>query len=214
MTARPRRWGLTGGIGSGKSTVTAILRERGIPVFDADAAAREAARPGGAAHDAMRELLGDDVLLPDGSIDREKTARRVFADPDLRRRLEAIVHPVVVDAWERWAAQRAAEEHPLVVVDAPLLFEAGMDRDLDGTIAVVADPGVRTARVAARDGADPAAVRARMAAQMDDAERARRATIVIGNDGTLERLRVEVERAIGGMTRAGSVVGEHAGGRE
>lgn len=193
---RIRAWGLTGGIGSGKSTVAAMLVERGLPVFDADERSREATRPGGEAYDAVVRAFGPALVRPDGTLDRQAVADIVFADAERRRMLEAAVHPVVEAAAREWIAEQERAGRRICFYSAPLLLEAGHDRDMDGVVVVTCDEEVRVGRVAERDGVDPGRVRARIRAQMSDAERIRRATHVLPNDGTLEQLRARVETLV------------------
>ncbi|MBN1770032.1 MAG: dephospho-CoA kinase [Deltaproteobacteria bacterium] len=196
--------GLTGGIGSGKSAVAALLRARGIPVFDADQAAREATAPGSPGLAAVVAEFGPDTLLPDGTLDRAAMARRVFADPTARGRLERLLHPRVDAAAAEWLAARAAEGHALCVYEAALVFETGREAWLDGVVAVLADIETRVRRVVARDGVAAEAVRARVAVQLDDAERRRRARWVVVNDGTLAELERRVEVLAGELSFAPS----------
>jgi dephospho-CoA kinase len=191
----PPRIGLTGSVGAGKSSVARRLAARGALVVDADALARRATDDP-VVLERVAEALGADLVV-DGRLDRAATARRIFADPDARRRLEAIVHP-----WVRAAAaaleaeaRAAAEPPPLVVHDVPLLFESGLDAGMDATVVVTAPFATRAARLALRSGWDEAAVRARDAAQLDPAEKARRATYLVRNDGdeaALERAVAEL----------------------
>lgn len=185
--------GLTGGIGSGKSTVAALLRARGLPVFDADRAARDLTAPGTPGLAAVVAAFGPDLLLPDGTLDRPALARLVFADPAARNRLERILHPRVDAAAADWLAARAAEKSTLCIYEAALIFETGRDAWLDGVIAVVADTETRVRRVVERDGTPPEQVRARIAAQFDDDARRRRARWVVVNDGTLAELEQRVD---------------------
>jgi dephospho-CoA kinase len=189
--------GLTGGIGSGKSAVAALLRARGVPVFDADRAAREVTAPGTPGLAAVVTTFGAEVRQADGTLDRAGLARRVFADPAARERLERLLHPLVDAAGAAWLSERAAEGHALCVYEAALIFETGRDGWLDGVVAVVADVETRVRRVVERDGSSPAAVRARMAAQVDDEERRRRARWVVVNDGSLAELERRVEALAG-----------------
>ncbi len=180
--------GLTGGIGAGKSVVAQAWRAMGIPVIDADEVSRDQARPGGAAFAAVVAEFGPGILGPDGAIDRAALAAIVFADPERRRRLEALTHgEVLAEAGRRLSAMAQAGCR-LAVVEAALLIETGLDRDLDGLVAVIAPEADRIRRVAARDGADEAAVRARMAAQVDDDRRRAAATAILDNDGDLDAL--------------------------
>lgn len=189
--------GLTGGIGSGKSAVAALLRARGVPVFDADRAAREVTAPGTPGLAAVVAAFGAEIRQADGTLDRAGLAGRVFADPAARERLERLLHPLVDAAGAAWLSERAAEGHRLCVYEAALIFETGRDGWLDGVVAVVADVETRVRRVVERDGTSPAAVRARMAAQVDDEERRRRARWVVVNDGSLAELERRVEALAG-----------------
>jgi len=174
---------LTGSVGAGKSSVARRLAVRGALVIDADALARRATDDP-AVLARIADALGPGLVV-DGRLDRAATARRVFAAADARRRLEAIVHPWVRAAAAAIEAEaRAADAPPpLIVHDVPLLFESGLDAGMDATIVVTAPFEVRLARLAARSGWDEAAVRARDAAQLDPAEKERRATYVLRNDG-------------------------------
>ena len=194
---RPRLIGLTGGIGSGKSVVAGVLRERRIPVFDADEAGRELTLPGGPAAARVAAAFGPAVVREDGSIDRPTLARLVFSDPDARRRLERILHPMVDAEAENWLDARAAEGHAACFLAAPLLFEAGLDAGLETVVVVSADEETRVRRTVARDGTTPEAVRARIAAQLGDTERFVRADHVLDNDGTLDELRAQVDELLG-----------------
>jgi dephospho-CoA kinase len=186
-----RSVGLTGGIGSGKSTVSEMLRARGAVVIDSDALAREAVEPGTPGFDAVRAAFGPGVVT-EGRLDRAALAAIVFADPDRRAALEAIVHPEV--------ARRAAEivagyagTDAVVVLDSPLLIETGRHRDVELVIVVSAEPETQIGRLVAR-GMDEADARARLAAQMPLAEKAKLADVVLDNEGTLEELEGQVDR--------------------
>jgi dephospho-CoA kinase len=183
----PPRIGLTGSVGAGKSSVARRLAERGALVIDADALARRATEDPEVLARIAAEVGAD--LVVDGRLDRAATARRVFDDPDARRRLEAIVHPWVRRAGAAMeAAAVSTAPPPMIVHDVPLLFETGLDADMDATVVVDAPFAARAARLAARSGMDEAAVRARDDAQLDPAEKARRATFVIDNGGDQEAL--------------------------
>jgi len=183
--------GLTGGIGSGKSTVAAMLVERGAVVVDADDLARRAVERGSAGFDRVVEAFGDAVLAPDGDLDREALARVVFGDPEARRRLESIVHPEVARLFleER---RRFEGTDRIVVYAVPLLVENSLQEMFEVVVVVTAAPDVRLARLAAR-GMDAEAARERMAAQLSDADRERAADAVIRNDGSMEDLARQVD---------------------
>ncbi|HLN47207.1 MAG TPA: dephospho-CoA kinase [Magnetospirillaceae bacterium] len=183
--------GLTGGIGSGKSTVAGMLAAHGATIVDTDAIAREVVEPPSPVLDAIHYEFGPTVLTPDGRLDREAMARIVFADPRQRELLNRLTHPEIR---ERTLAR--IQELPagsVVVVVVPLLFESGFDELCDTTVAVIADPDMRRSRVAQRDQMKEEAVAARMSAQLADDEYARRARFVINNDGDIDRLTRQVD---------------------
>jgi len=187
--------GLTGGIGTGKSTVGRFLTARGFPVIDADQLARAAVEPG---TPALAEIAAawPDVIGRDGRLDRARLSQRVFADDAARARLEAIVHPRIVALADACASALAAAGHRAAFYEASLLVETGRHRQLDGLLVVDAPEEVRIARVVGRDGATPEAVRARMAAQLPMIEKRRVATAVIENGRDLAALEGEVDRAL------------------
>ncbi len=186
--------GLTGGIGAGKSEVARVFRWAGIPVVDADGIAREQMRSGHPVYEEVVAAFGRDVLGSDGEIARRRLARVVFADPERLRTLNRITHPHVVAEVERRLAILAEMGHPVAVVEAALIVEAGLHGSLDGLVTVAASEDDRATRVAARDGVSLDEVRARMATQVSDAERARVATWVVVNDGSLDDLRRRAAR--------------------
>ncbi len=184
--------GLTGGIASGKSTVSAFFRELGAPVIDADLLAREAVAPGspGLAEVAAR-FPG--VLAPDGTLDRPALAARVFGDAAQRAALNALVHPRVHGLYLERVAQLRAAGHPIAVYDVPLLFENRLQDGLDGTILVVVPPEMQRARVMARDGVSAADAQARISAQLPLSAKVPLATWLIDNAGDLADTRRQVE---------------------
>lgn len=183
--------GLTGGIGSGKSTVLAMLAEHGATVIDADAIVHDLQRPGTEVFDAMVEAFGEGILAADGTLDRAAVAAIVFNDADQLQRLNAIVHPAV--GTEILQRLEAAGEHGVVVIDIPLLTEnTRAERGLQRVIVVDVSPQTQVERAVARGG-EEADVRARMAKQSTRDERLAMADHVIDNEGTLERLRRQVD---------------------
>jgi dephospho-CoA kinase len=184
--------GLTGGIGTGKSTVARMFAARGVAVVDADALAREVVAPGLPAH-ADIAAAWPEVLASGGAIDRERLGTIVFADPAARLRLEGITHPrIQALAGERLAAHADAG-HRLALYEAALLVESGRWRELDGLIVVTASEATQIARVRARDGLSQAEAQARLRAQLPAAEKIRLATYVIDNDGGPEATQAAVE---------------------
>jgi dephospho-CoA kinase len=184
--------GLTGSIGSGKSTVARMLAERGAVVLDADAYARDAVAAGTPGYRAVVERFGGEVLDPAGELDRRALAAIVFADGEARRDLEAIVHPEV-----RRRLARAIEDHAdddIVVIDSPLLVEGGHRGSVQLLVVVTAPEEAQLARLAADRGMSEDDARARMAAQLPVEEKAAIADVVLDNDGDLLDLERQVER--------------------
>ncbi|GMA56580.1 dephospho-CoA kinase [Alicyclobacillus sacchari] len=185
--------GLTGGIGSGKSTVTAMLRDLGAYVVDADVWARRVVEVGS---DGLAEIVrefGQEVLLPDGSLNRKQLGAIVFQDATKRMRLNAITHPRVQRGMlEETHAYWIKHPGEAVIWDVPLLFEGTAKRFVDATIVVYASLETQIHRVIARDGLDRSAALARIHAQMPLAEKCKLATYVIDNDGSIENTREQV----------------------
>jgi len=186
--------GLTGGIGSGKSTVARMLETRGAVVFDADVLAHEAIAPGTPGHDAVVERFGPTILAPGGDVDREALAARVFVDAAARRDLEAIVHPEVRRMFSE-AAERFQGTDAVVVFGAPLLVETGMHTAFDVLIVVAATTDMQIDRLLRDRAMSEAQVRARIGAQLPLADKAAVADILIDNEGTLDELEGQVDRA-------------------
>ena len=183
--------GLTGGIGAGKSTVAGLLAGHGAVILDADAFARDAVAKGTDALAAVVRRFGDDVLGPDGELDRGRLASIVFADRDALADLEAIIHPEV----RRMIADGIAshlDTQDVVVLVNPLLIEMGTHRDCDVVVVVSASPETQVARSIAR-GMDEKDVRARIDAQLPLDARAQAADVLLDNEGTREELEAEVE---------------------
>jgi dephospho-CoA kinase len=188
--------GLTGGIGSGKSTVAAMLAARGALVIDADRVGHESYRPGSEGFRRVVEAFGPGVVAGDGTIDRKALGAIVFADPAALARLNAIVHPLIgTDVAARVAAARAEDPRRPVVIEAAILLEAGWRRLADRLWVVSVRPETAIARVVAGRGLARAEVERRIAAQAPDTERRRAADLVIENDGTPADLAARVEEA-------------------
>jgi dephospho-CoA kinase len=190
------RIGLTGGIGSGKSTVLQMFADRGAAVIDADAISRATTAPGGAAIPAIAQQFGADFIAPDGALDRDRMREHAYADPQARRALESIIHPLVAAESARRVEAAIGAGVPCIVFDIPLLVESGRWRQqVDKVVVVDCAPQTQVARVVARSGLAPEAVRAIMAAQATREQRLAAADIVICNEQlTLQRLRDIVEQ--------------------
>jgi dephospho-CoA kinase len=185
--------GLTGGIGSGKSTVARLLERRGAVVIDADHLARQAVARGTSGFDLVVDTFGPGVLKPDGDLDRERLAAIIFADPERRAALEAIVHPEVARLFgER--VDELRESGRVIVYVTPLLVELGLAPAFDVVVVVTASPHLRVSRVASDRDLSPEDVRARMAAQATDEQRMEVADVLVDNDGSLAELQPQVDR--------------------
>lgn len=185
--------GLTGGIASGKSTVSVMFRELGAQIIDADQVAREVVEPGTPAlEEIARRFPG--VVDAAGRLDRAALGARVFSDATERRALEVIVHPRIRDEVARRTEALARAGIQVLLYDAALLIENGLHRGMNGVILVSAPEAVQRARLAARDGLDDAAISARLAAQLPLADKRAHATWVVDNGGTLDETRAQVRR--------------------
>lgn len=183
--------GLTGGIGSGKSTVSALLEERGAVVVDADRIVRELQQPGEPVFEAMVEAFGEGIVAADGTLDRQAVADLVFNDAEELKQLNGIVHPAVgARIMERLA--ELADSDEVVILDIPLLVEKG-GYETGGTIVVDVDPEVAVQRLVENRGFDADDARARMAAQATREQRLEKATVVLDNSGTVEDLERQVD---------------------
>ncbi|MBA3523618.1 MAG: dephospho-CoA kinase [Geodermatophilaceae bacterium] len=186
------RVGLTGGIGAGKSAVAARLVEHGAVLIDSDVLAREVLAPGTPGLARVLERFGAGVLDAEGALDRPALGQIVFADPQARADLNAIVHPLVRQRSAELAA--AAPAGAVVVHDVPLLVETGQTANYDVVVVVVADPELRVARLRETRGMDEQQARARITAQATDAERRAVADVLLDNSGTHEELTAAVDR--------------------
>jgi dephospho-CoA kinase len=195
--------GLTGGLGSGKTTVSTMLRELGATVVDADEGARAVVEPGAPALAEVVAAFGDDVLDADGRLDREKVADRAFNDPDALARLNAITHPRV----REWMAARVGEAvgsgAPVVVLDVPLLYESGLEAGLEEVVVVWVPADVQLERAVGR-GLRRDDARARIEAQLSLDQKRARASRVIDNSGGLDDTRRQVEALWLDLTAADS----------
>lgn len=183
--------GLTGGIGSGKSTVAGLFAEQGARIIDTDLISHRLTQTNGEAIPAIRETFGPDVIDAQGALDRRKMRELVFGDPAAKERLEAILHPMILAHVKQQAALATDAPYTLIVV--PLLFESGRYADwLRRIITVDCTEAQQISRAMQRGGLDEPAVRAIMAQQLSRSERLARADEVISNDGSLEDLKMQV----------------------
>jgi len=183
--------GLTGSIGSGKSTVAALLVERGAVLLDADAIVREIQQPGTPVFTAMVEHWGDDIVADDGTLDRQAVADRVFGDADELAVLNAIVHPAVADEMTR-RRKTLASTDATVILDIPLLVESGHE-GLAGIIVVDVDPELAVERLVTHRGFTETDARGRIARQASRTDRLARADVVVDNSGSLNDLVAQVD---------------------
>ncbi|HEY2899229.1 MAG TPA: dephospho-CoA kinase [Polyangia bacterium] len=192
--------GLTGGIGSGKSTVARLIAERGVPVIDADGLAREVVAPG---QPALADIAAawPQVIAADGTLDRKRLGALVFADPAARRQLEAITHPRIKALATARIQTLAEEGHKLAFYEASLLVESGQYRAYDGLVVVRASVENQLRRAMARDGFTEAEARVRIAAQAPLEEKLRFATAVIDNDGDPDATRAQVNALVDELLR-------------
>jgi len=186
-------FGLTGGIATGKSTVSEMLRELGANVIDADAIARDIVRPGMPAYEEIIEYFGDGVLDETGNLDREKLGAIVFSDDEKRRRLESLTHPRVYQEMLRQTHELIDRGIEIAVMDVPLLFESGAESWLNPVILVYAPEDVQLERLMKRDECDEEQARARISSQMPIEEKKEKADYVIDNSGSPDDTRAQVE---------------------
>jgi dephospho-CoA kinase len=195
-STRMHLFGLTGGIASGKSAVAQRLRERGVPVIDADVLAREVVAPGTDGLAEVVQAFGRDVLLPDGSLDRKAVAAIVFSDPDKRRVLNALTHPRITRLTLERTQRLAAEGQPLACYEAALIVENGLADAFRPLVVVSAPVEVQIARTMKRDGCTEEEARRRVLSQMPLADKVKVADFVVENTGTLEDLRARADATL------------------
>jgi dephospho-CoA kinase len=184
--------GLTGGLGAGKSTVARMLADRGAILVDADELARRALEPGSRAYRQVCDLFGDEVVTASGELDRAAIAATVFSDPERRRALESIVHPEVFRMLAETVEARKGTDD-IIVFDAPLIVETGFHEACDVVVVVTAPEEDRVARAVRDRGMTADQARARIGAQIGDAEREAVADVVIRNDSDVDQLEARVD---------------------
>jgi dephospho-CoA kinase len=200
--------GLTGGIGSGKSTVSGLLAARGAVIVDADAIVKELQQPGMPVFDAMVERFGPEIVAPDGHLDRAAVAAAVFNDEQARKDLEGIVHPAVGAVMIQRLAEHAGTDR-IVVYDVPLLVESGK-KGYGAVVVVDVDPDIAVRRLVEHRGFDEADARQRIASQVPRAERLAVADRVLDNSGTVEDLERQVDDLWAWLVQREAEVGEEA----
>jgi dephospho-CoA kinase len=185
-------YGLTGGLGTGKSTVASLIRSHGIPVIDADRLAKEVVEKGSIGLERVRQVFGPDILSPQGELDRSKMAEIVFARPDRLSQLEAIIHPLVQEAvlqQKNWLKDQGC---PWAVYDVPLLFEKNLKKQFDGIITVAADEQQQIERVKKRNAWNDEEILKRIRVQVPMSEKIKLSDYVINNQGSLPDLEKQV----------------------
>lgn len=190
--------GLTGGIGSGKSTVANLFAELGVPIIDTDIIARQVVEPGQPALVEITQVFGPDILTADGGLDRPVLRRIIFGDTGKRKALEAILHPRIQEEMLRQAAQLHA---PYCIFVIPLLVEAGQQHLVDRILVVDCDDDLRRQRLKSRDSMSDSEIDRAFAAQASREQRLAAASDTIGNDDNIEQLRTQVQRLHGRYTR-------------
>lgn len=191
--------GLTGGIASGKSTVSKVFKQHHIPVVDADLVARDVMRAGQPVVLEIEKVFGSEYLLANGEINREKLGQTVFADSDKRKQLDHIVQGEIRKEIKRRTNELVAQKHPFIVLDIPLLFEGGFDKNVDTVMCVYVTPETQLDRLVKRNTElTEEDARNRMASQMSLDEKAKQADVVIDNNGTIEETTKQVEEWLAG----------------
>lgn len=188
--------GLTGGIASGKTTVSAMFRELGIPVICADELAHDAVKTGSPALREIREVFGDEVFDQYGELDRLKLGSRVFGNPLLKKQLEQIIHPAVALKKQELLDYYVRQGHPIVVIDVPLLFEAEWDKAVDVILVVYVSRDLQAERLVQRNGLSAEEAQARLNSQWSIEDKKDKAHMVIDNSGSIEETRIRFKQVI------------------
>jgi dephospho-CoA kinase len=190
-----KTFGITGGIGMGKSTAAAILRERGVPVVDTDDLARQVVAPGEPALAEIQYAFGRELVAADGSLKRDQLASLVFSNPDARAKLEDITHPRIQSLWESQLAAWHAEGRAVAAVVIPLLFETKAESAFDSIICLACSDATQHARLASR-GWSPEQIAQRIAAQLPVAEKMSRSNYVVWTEGDIATTAKQIDRII------------------
>ena len=189
--------GLTGGIGSGKSTVTDYLIARGFPVLDADKIAREIVLPGSEMLIQLVSVFGKAILMQDGSLDRKKLGAIVFSDAKKKKTLDGLMHTRILELIHDWILQYREESvHKVIFIDAPLLFETGLDKSASEIWVIDVDEETRIKRIMERDGLKREDIAMRISNQMTRDEKNKRADVILDNTGNQEALYQQIEQLL------------------
>jgi dephospho-CoA kinase len=190
-----KTFGLTGGIGMGKSAASDLLRQRKVPTVDTDDLARQVVQPGQPALQQIRNAFGDEVLSQTGELRRDVLAAKVFSDPGSRLILEGILHPPIRFLWREQLSEWEKQGHPVVIVVIPLLFETGAEKELDATICVACSPATQVRRLAPRRWSGEQ-TRQRMDAQFSIDQKIAKADFVVWNEAGLDVLWAQIARIV------------------
>lgn len=191
-----KKVGLTGGIGSGKSTVARMLADEGFPVVDADQIAREIMEPGSPVLAQVAEVFGEDLIDDTGALNRAELAKRAFSSTEQTEKLNALTHPAIRAESNRRFDEAEKAGARAVIYDMPLLVDLGLHHDMDMTVVVDVDVDERVRRLVDKRGLTEADARARIAQQVDDDTRRAAADIIVDNNGPLEALAAQVEKVV------------------
>ncbi|KAF7799597.1 hypothetical protein EIP86_010835 [Pleurotus ostreatoroseus] len=195
--------GLTGGIATGKSTVSAQLKSFGLPIIDADIIARQVVEPGTPALRKIVEHFGEDILLPDGYLNRPKLGSIVFNDESQRKKLNSIVHPAVWHAMFWAVVSNWIRGHKLCILDTPLLIEGGLWKWVGKVVVVYCSQEIQLQRLMKRDGTSAEDASSRLNSQMPIAEKLQYADLVVDNSGTLQDLQIQIDSLQHGHSSGG-----------
>jgi dephospho-CoA kinase len=190
-----KTFGLTGGIGMGKSTVADLLRQRGVAVVDTDALARQVVEPDQPAWREIQDAFGEGILGPDRQLRRDELARIVFADAAARQKLEGITHPRIRELWRRYIETWRKEQRPFGIVVIPLLFETGAEKELDATVCVACSAATQRRRLGER-GWSADQIEQRIAAQWPIEKKMAAANFVVWSEGGLDAVSEQLERIV------------------
>ena len=193
---------ITGGAGTGKSTVARMFKELGAEVLDADQVARDAVAVGTPAWQELRLLFGEDFFNLNGSLNRSKLAQRIFADPEARRALNALIHPLVAQELQVKMADLERRGFELVMVEVPLLFETGREQSFDQVIVVAASEAEQIRRLRSRDQREAEEIQGILRAQWPLADKVARADFVVDNSGELSSTREQVKNIWGRLQKS------------